>query len=356
MSKDIGIDLGTANILVHLKGHGVVLNEPSILAIDRKTQEVIAIGKDAYEMVGRTPASIEVVRPLKGGVIADFDLAEVLLVLFLEKINTRSWFSKPNILICCPSNISEIEQMSLVEAAERATGGNIFIEEEPKIAAVGAGVDLLSPRGSMVIDLGGGTTDIAVLSSADILHSESIKIAGDDLDATIIQYFKDNFQLLIGERSAEQIKIKLSSAIHLDEAELEYAVVKGRDLVTGLPRSINVNSNHIFEAIEHHLITIARLAKTVLEDIPPEIASDIIEQGIIITGGGAMIYHIDTFLTDYLNVSVLKADQPMTCVAIGTGLMLDLILSGKLERKHTSQAKTNRFTQFFKRLKRRLLG
>ncbi|MRI81495.1 MreB/Mrl family cell shape determining protein [Aerococcaceae bacterium DSM 109653] len=354
MSRDIGIDLGTANVLIHLKGRGIVLNEPAVVTVDSQSQDVIAVGREAYEMIGRTPPSIQVIHPLKGGVIDDYDMTEAMLMLFLEKMNSRSWFSKPNILICAPSNISEIERTSLVEAAERAGGGRIYIEEEPKVAGIGAGIDILDPSGSMVIDIGGGTSDIAVISSGEIISSESIKMAGDQFDDAITQYFKDNFQLLIGERSAEQIKISLASALPLEDDMVETHDLKGRDLVTGLPKSINVNSNHIYEAIKDQIIIIARAAKRILEDTPPEVAADIIEKGIILTGGGAMIFQMDTYLTEYLKVSVLKAEQPMNCVAIGTGLMLEMITNGKLER--TNPTRQQKFVKFLKRLKRRLIG
>ena len=354
MSRDIGIDLGTANVLIHLKGRGIVLNEPAVVAVDSQSQDVIAVGREAYEMIGRTPPSIQVIHPLKGGVIDDYDMTEAMLMLFLEKMNSRSWFSKPNILICAPSNISEIERTSLVEAAERAGGGRIYIEEEPKVAGIGAGIEILDPSGSMVIDIGGGTSDIAVISSGEIISSESIKMAGDQFDDAITQYFKDNFQLLIGERSAEQIKISLASALPLEDDMVETHDLKGRDLVTGLPKSINVNSNHIYEAIKDQIIIIARAAKRILEDTPPEVAADIIEKGIILTGGGAMIFQMDTYLTEYLKVSVLKAEQPMNCVAIGTGLMLEMITNGKLER--TNPTRQQKFVKFLKRLKRRLIG
>ncbi|MRJ46765.1 rod shape-determining protein [Fundicoccus ignavus] len=354
MSRDIGIDLGTANVLIHLKGRGIVLNEPAVVAVDSQSQDVIAVGREAYEMIGRTPPSIQVIHPLKGGVIDDYDMTEAMLMLLLEKMNSRSWFSKPNILICAPSNISEIERTSLVEAAERAGGGRIYIEEEPKVAGIGAGIDILDPSGSMVIDIGGGTSDIAVISSGEIISSESIKMAGDQFDDAITQYFKDNFQLLIGERSAEQIKISLASALPLEDDMVETHDLKGRDLVTGLPKSINVNSNHIYEAIKDQIIIIARAAKRILEDTPPEVAADIIEKGIILTGGGAMIFQMDTYLTEYLKVSVLKAEQPMNCVAIGTGLMLEMITNGKLER--TNPTRQQKFVKFLKRLKRRLIG
>ncbi|HJG48048.1 MAG TPA: rod shape-determining protein [Facklamia tabacinasalis] len=355
MSRDIGIDLGTANVLIHLKGRGVILNEPSVVALDKQTQEVIAIGNEAYEMIGRTADSIEIIKPLKGGVIADYDIAEALLVLFFQKIHSQRWFTKPNVLICRPSNISEIEQTALVEAIEKAGGGKIFMEEEPKVAGVGAGIDLLDPSGNMVIDIGGGTSDIAIISGGDIIQSTSLKIAGDDFDASIIQYFKDKYKLLIGERSAEQIKIDLASAVFFEnQAQLETKTLKGRDLVSGLPKSINVTSNQIYEAIHEQLAMIARAAKELLEDTQPEIASDIMEKGILLTGGGALIGSIDVFLSEYLNVSAIRANQPMSCVAIGTGIMLDLIQSGKLQRTNLSWQQ--KVARYFSRLKRRLIG
>ena len=329
MSRDIGIDLGTANVLIHLKGRGVILNEPSVVALDKQTQEVIAIGNEAYEMIGRTADSIEIIKPLKGGVIADYDIAEALLVLFFQKIHSQRWFTKPNVLICRPSNISEIEQTALVEAIEKAGGGKIFMEEEPKVAGVGAGIDLLDPSGNMVIDIGGGTSDIAIISGGDIIQSTSLKIAGYDFDASIIQYFKDKYKLLIGERSAEQIKIDLASAVFFEnQAQLETKTLKGRDLVSGLPKSINVTSNQIYEAIHEQLAMIARAAK--------------------------LIGSIDVFLSEYLNVSAIRANQPMSCVAIGTGIMLDLIQSGKLQRTNLSWQQ--KVARYFSRLKRRLIG
>lgn len=355
MSRDIGIDLGTANVLIHFKGRGVILNEPSVVAVEKRTQEVIAIGKEAYDMIGRTADTIEIIRPLKGGVIADYDIAEALLVLFFQKIHSQKWLTKPNVLICRPSSISEIEQTALVEAIEKVGGGKIFMEEEAKVAGVGAGIDLFDPSGNMVIDIGGGTSDIAIISGGEIIQSTSLKIAGDDFDASIIQYFKNKYKLLIGERSAEQIKIELASAVLIDnEDELEVRTLKGRDLVTGLPKSINVTSNQLYEAIHEQLTMIARSAKELLEDTQPEIASDIIEKGILLTGGGALIGSIDLFLSDYLKVSAIRAEQPMSCVAIGTGIMLDLIQSGKLQR--TNLTWKQKAARYFSRLKRRLLG
>ncbi|XJS09948.1 rod shape-determining protein [Aerococcaceae bacterium WGS1372] len=355
MSRDIGIDLGTANVLIHLKGRGVVLNEPSVVALDKKTQEVIAFGQEAYEMIGRTADTIEIIKPLQGGVIADYDIAEAMLVLFFQKIHSQKWFAKPNVLICRPASISEIEQTALVEAIEKVGGGKIFMEEEAKVAGVGAGIDLLDPSGNMVIDIGGGTTDVAIISAGEIIRSTSLKLAGDDFDASIIQYFKGKYKLLIGERSAEQIKIDLSSAVYEpDRSKLVSKTLKGRDLVTGLPKSINVTSNHLYEAIHEQLAIVARTAKELLEDTQPEIASDIIEKGIILTGGGALIGSIDSFLSEYLKVSAIRADQPMNCVAIGTGMMLELIQSGKLQR--TNLSRQQKIKRFFRRLKRRFFG
>lgn len=354
MSREIGIDFGTANVLIHFKGRGIVINEPSVVAVDTRIQEIIEVGKRAHEMIGRTSDSIEIIRPLKGGVIADFDMAEAMLTLFLERIHARSWFTKPNVLICCPSNVSEIEQLSLVEATERVVGGRIFVESEAKVAAVGAGIDLLSPKASMVIDIGGGTTDIAVLCAGEVILSESIKVAGDDFDQAIIQYFKEKHNLLIGERTAENIKVLLASAMQLGEDELLVHDLKGRDLISGLPRSLNVTSNHLYEALAPQLQLIVRAARRILEDTPPEMVSDIIEKGIVLTGGGAMIYQLDTLLTNSLKVSAIKAERPMNCVALGTGLMLDLILSGKLER--TNPTKSQKFRRWLMRIKRRVFG
>lgn len=354
MTKDIGIDLGTANVLIHLKGRGVILNEPALVAFDKDTHQVIEYGSAAYQMIGRTGPNTEIVRPLKAGTISDYDLAEAMLTLFFDKINSRNWLSKPNVLICAPAEISELERASLIEAIERAGGGNIYIEEEAKVAAVGAGIDILSPKGAMVIDIGGGTTDIAVLSAGEIIASRSLKIAGDSFDSAIIQYFKQEKQLLIGEKSAEEAKIAVGSATHLSDKLLESYDLKGRDLVTGLPKSININSNDIHLAIQHSLAMIARACRELIEDVSPELAADIMEQGVILTGGGAMLFNLDSYLSDYLQLSVIRADQPMSCVAIGTGLMLDMIQDGVFERQ--SLTFKQRIQKFFRSLRRKLFG
>ena len=354
MAKDIGIDLGTANVLVHLKGRGVILNEPAVVAFDRDTREVIAYGKEAYEMLGRTGENIEVVRPLKSGVIADFELTEAMLTLFFDKVNPKQFFGKSNILICTPSEISEVEQLSLIEAVERVGGGKIFVEQEVMVSAVGAGVDILSPQGSMIVDIGGGTTDIAVISAGEIIQSQTLSVAGDRFDQEIIRYFKEKKNLLIGSKTAEELKIHVSSGTHLDDKLVKTFNLKGRDLVTGLPKSINVDSNDIFDALKDLFSQIARSAKTILEDVPPEIAGDIIENGIILTGGGALIFNIDTFLSEQLGVSVIRADQPMSCVAIGSGLMLEMLQDGRY--KKDTPTNKQKIWGFLYRLKRRIFG
>ncbi|MGX7106701.1 rod shape-determining protein MreB [Hutsoniella sourekii] len=350
MAREIGIDLGTANVLIHLKGHGIVLNEPSLVAVDKTNDEIVAIGKEAREMIGRTSQSIEVIQPLKGGVISDFALTEAMLVLFFERIYQRQLFSRPDVLICAPTNVSEVEKIALVEAMQQLGAGNIFVEEEAKIAGIGAGIDILDASGNMVIDIGGGTTDIVVLSGKDIVASESIKLAGDDFDQRIIQFIQDQDQLLIGQRTAEAAKCAIASATLLTDKELVSYEVKGRDLASGLPRAINIDSNDIYLALRDQLIIIARTAKRVLESVPPELQADIFERGVMLTGGGAMIYNMDSFLSHHLAVTVIKAEQPMSCVAIGSGLMLDLIKNGDLETLSSNNKRSiwQRFTKWWR--------
>lgn len=354
MSREIGIDLGTANVLVHLKGRGIVINEPSVVAVDKQTNAIIAVGKQAYDMIGRVPETIEIIHPLKGGVISDFEMTEAMLSLFLEKIQVKSWFSKPHVLICCPANISEVEQLSLIEAAQRTIGGQIFIESEPKVAMLGAGVDLFDPKARMIIDIGGGTTDIAIIAAGEIVVSESLKIAGDDFDQAIIQYFKQQYHLLIGQRTAQAAKIHLSAALVLSENEIRTYDIKGRDLVTGLPKSLNADSNHIVQAIQPHLEMIARVAKRLLEEAPPEMISDIMETGIILTGGGSMIYQLDNYLAEKVNVTAVRSEQPMNCVVLGTGMLLDLILSGKIDKSDFAQP--SYVQRWIRRLRKKLFG
>lgn len=320
-SKDIGIDLGTANVLIYIKGQGIVLNEPSIVAIDSDTKKPLAVGHDAREMLGRTPGRVQAIRPMKDGVIADFEITEMMLNSFIRKVNGKSFLSRPRILICCPSNITPVEKNAIKEAAERTGSRRVFLEEEPKVAAIGAGMDISKPSGNMVIDIGGGTTDIAVLSLGSIVNSSSIKIAGNVFDSDIIKYVKDKYKLLIGDRTAEDVKLTIGSVF--PEGKNEKMEVKGRDLVTGLPHTITLCSEEIEEALRESVYTIIHAAKTVLEQTPPELSADIIDKGIVLTGGGAMINGFDDLLSHELKVPVFIAESPLTCVVEGTGILLD---------------------------------
>ncbi|MGM0830718.1 MAG: rod shape-determining protein [Bacillota bacterium] len=325
-AKDIGIDLGTANVLIHVKGKGIVLNEPSVVALDKNTGRVLAVGEEARRMVGRTPGNIVATRPLKDGVIADFDVTEAMLKHFINKLNVKGFLSKPRILICCPTNITSVEQKAIREAAEKSGGKKIYLEEEPKVAAIGAGMDIFNPTGNMVVDIGGGTTDVAVLSMGDIVTSQSIKMAGDKFDHEILNYIKKEYKLLIGERTAEDIKVNIGTVFSetLDEDRKEMSI-RGRDMVSGLPRTITVTSTEIEGALRESVAVIVQAAKNVLEKTPPELSADIIDRGVILTGGGALLHGMDTLLAEELKVPVLIAENPMDCVAIGTGLMLENI-------------------------------
>lgn len=318
--KDIGIDLGTANILIHVKGEGIVLNEPSVVAVESDSKKVLAVGEDAYKMLGRTPGKVLAVKPLKDGVIANFELTVAMLNYFIKKVEAKTAFSKPTILICCPTNITDVEKEAIKEVAEVTGAKKVYIEEEPKVAAVGAGLDISKPNGSMVIDIGGGTTDIAILSLGDIVTSKSLKVAGNVFDQKIIDYIKDKYKLLIGERTAEDIKIDIGSAFNDDKKRKK--VVKGRNLETGLPCSKTITSSEIYEALEGSLYEIIDGTKNVLETTLPELAADIVENGIVLTGGGALLDGFDRLLNNELKIPVKIAESPLTCVADGTGIML----------------------------------
>lgn len=322
-AKDIGIDLGTANVLIHVKGKGIVLDEPSVVAIDKSTNKVLAVGEEAYRMVGRTPGNITAIRPLKDGVIADFEITEAMLSHFLSKLKVKGFMSKPRILVCCPTNITSVEQKAIREAAEKAGGKKVYLEEEPKVAAIGAGMDIFQPSGNMVIDIGGGTTDVAVLSMGDIVTSESINVAGDAFDLEIIQYIKREHKLLIGERTAEIIKVEVSTVF--PGSRNEEIDIRGRDLVTGLPRTITINSGEIEAALQESASLIVQAAKNVLEKTPPELSADIIDRGVFLSGGGALLHGIDQLLSEELKVPVFISENPLNCVAVGTGLLLDNI-------------------------------
>jgi len=321
MSKDIGIDLGTANVLIHVKGKGVVLDEPSVVAIDNDAKRVLAVGEDARRMVGRTPGNIVAIRPLRDGVIADFDVTETMMKYFIDRVGGKSWYSHPRILICAPTNITSVEQKSIREAAERSGAKEVFMEEEPKAAAIGAGMDIFEPSGNMVVDIGGGTTDVAVISMGDIVTSSSIKIAGDKFDSAIIKYIKGKYKLLIGERTAEDIKIGVGT-VHPSGRVAEMDI-RGRDMVSGLPLTVTITSKEIQEALFDSVATIVAGAKSVLERTPPELSADIIDRGVILTGGGALLHGLDELLAEELHVPVLIAEDPMHCVVKGTGIMLD---------------------------------
>ena len=322
-NKDIGIDLGTANVLIYVKGQGIVLNEPSVVAVDAESKKALAVGKEAFEMLGRTPLNVVAIRPLKDGVIADFETTEIMLDYFIKKINGKGFFSKPRILICCPSNITPVEKNAIREAAERTGARRVFLDDEPKVAAVGAGLDISRPSGNMVIDIGGGTTDIAVLSLGSIVNSESIKIAGDTFDSDIMKYIKNKYKLLIGEMTAKNIKETIGNVY--DGKDSLKMNVRGRDLVSGLPKTISISSLEVCEALNGSVSDIVRACKNVLENTLPELSADIIDKGIVLTGGGALLKGIDKVLSSFLKVSVYVADSPLTCVVEGTGILLDNI-------------------------------
>lgn len=320
VARDIGIDLGTANVLINVSGKGIVLNEPSVVAVNTSTNKVVAVGTEAYNMVGRTPGNIRVIRPLKNGVIADFDITEAMLSYFIQKLNVKGFMTKPNILICAPTGITSIEQKAIIQAAEKSGGGKIYLDFEPKVAAVGAGLDIFKPQGNMVIDIGGGTTDVAILSMGEIVTSESVRYAGDSMNQAVISHIKSKHNLLIGSRTAEQIKIEIGSAFEPDpDATM---TVRGRDVVDGLPRQATVTAEEIQKALESGLMSIVAATKQVLETTPPELSADIIDRGIMLTGGGAMLNNIDKLISHHLQVPVLTADHPLEAVALGTGVLL----------------------------------
>ncbi len=322
-AKDIGIDLGTANVLIYVKGQGIVLNEPSIVAIDTDSKSVIAVGTEANEMLGRTPGKVKAIKPMKDGVIADFEITEIMLNSFIKKIKAKKLFSRPRILICCPTNITPVEKNAIKEAAERTGARKVYIEEEPKVAAIGAGMDISKPTANMVIDIGGGTTDIAILSLNDIVSSTSVRIAGNVFDQDIIKYIKEKYKLLIGERTAEDIKIGFSNIF--DPNKKEKLEVRGRNLITGLPDTIEITQDETKLALEESIQKIVKATTNVLEQTPPELSGDIVEKGIILTGGGAILRGLPELLEKELQVPILIAESPLTCVAEGTGTLLNNI-------------------------------
>ena len=319
--RDIGIDLGTTNILIYVKGKGIVLNEPSVVSIDKNTKKIIALGNESKEMLGKAPDDIEIIKPMKDGVIADFDITEEMLQKFLVKTVGKKRITKPRILICCPSNITGVEKNAIREMAERMGARKVYIEEEPKVAAVGAGIDITKPSGSMIVDIGGGTTDIAVLSLGGIVTSKSLKIAGNTFDEDIIDYIKEKYKIIIGEKTAEEIKVTIGTT--LKETTKKEMEVTGRSINTGLPETITVNSNDVLEALKNDLKKIINEVKTVLEKTPPELSADIKEKGIILTGGGSLITGLVDKLRKELKIPVFISESPLTNVVEGTAYLLE---------------------------------
>lgn len=327
MAKDVGIDLGTANVLIHVKGRGIIVNEPAVVAINNKTGEVLAVGTEARDMVGRTPGDITAIKPMKDGVIADFDMVQEMLRFFIQKLNLKTFFSRPRILICCPTNITSVEQKAIREVAEKSGGKQVFLEEEPKVAAIGAGMEIFEPSGNMIIDIGGGTADVAVLSMGDIVTSQSVKVAGNKWDSDILNYIKRKYNLLIGERTAENIKITIGTAC--PGSKEETMEIRGRDLVSGLPKTISITSSEVEKAIHDSLHLMVLAAKQVLEQTPPELSADIIDRGIIMTGGGSLLHGLDELMSEQLKVPVLITENPLDVVALGTGILLDSLTAKK---------------------------
>ena len=333
-ASEVGIDLGTANVLIYIQGKGIVLNEPSVVALNKDTGEVLAVGEDARLMLGRTPSNIIAVRPLKDGVISDYDTTERMLKFFIRKTCGSGRFFKPRIMVCVPSGVTEVEKRAVSEAATMAGAKEVYLMEEPIAAAIGAGLDIMSPDGVMVIDIGGGTTDIAVISLGGIVTSASVKIAGDRFDDAIIKYMRKAHKLFIGERTAEQLKFNIGTAFPREESVTMEC--RGRDMVSGLPVSVTVTSEEMYDALDEPLTTICEAVHSVLEKTPPEVAADISSSGIMLTGGGALLWGLDKRIEDKTKIKVRIAEEPKSCVDVGTGQALkhmDAISSNRMTNK-----------------------
>jgi len=322
-SNDLGIDLGTANTLIYVKGKGVVLSEPSVVALKRGTNEVVKVGREAKEMLGRTPTSIVAVRPLKDGVIADFDCAEQMIRAFSQQTHKRKTLVRPRVVVGVPSGITQVEKRAIRDSVDQAGAREVYLIEEPLAAAIGAGLPVQEPTGSMVVDIGGGTTEVAVISLAGIVYSQSLRIAGDEMDEAIMQYLKRKHGLLVGERTSENVKVYIGSAYPFEETRT--LDVTGRDLVNGIPKTVTLNDAEIREALQDPVTAIVEAVKTALERTPPELSADIAENGIVLTGGGAMLHGLDTLISLETRLKVHVADDPLTCVVRGTGKALDAI-------------------------------
>ena len=320
-SNDLAIDLGTANTLIYVRGKGIVLSEPSVVAVKKGTSIVLKVGREAKEMVGRTPASIVAVRPLQDGVIADFDITEAMIRAFIVRIHNRKTLVRPRIVIGIPSGITQVEKRAIRDSAEQAGAREIYLIEEPMAASIGAGLPIHEPSGNMIVDIGGGTTEVAVISLAGIVYSQSIRIAGDEMDEGIIQYLKRKYNLLVGERTAEHIKIQAGSAYPFNEPrKIE---IKGRDLMDGIPKTMTVTDSDIREALHDPIYAIVDAVKTALERTPPELAADIAEKGIVMTGGGSLLHGLDTLIGLETHLKMTIAEDPLSCVVLGAGKVLD---------------------------------
>ncbi|MBI2346213.1 MAG: rod shape-determining protein [Deltaproteobacteria bacterium] len=323
-SNDMAVDLGTANTLVYLKGRGIIASEPSVVAVRRDARglaSVVAVGREAKEMLGRTPIQIEAIRPMKDGVIADFEVTEAMLRYFIRKAHNRKALVRPRVIVCVPYGVTPVERRAVRESAQSAGAREVFLIEEPMAAAVGAGLPIMEPCGNMVVDIGGGTTEVAVISLGGIVFSKSIRVAGDKMDEAIVQYLKRKYNMLIGERSAEQTKIQIGTAY--PNGESKAMLVKGRDLVAGVPRTFEINSEEVREAILEPVQSIVEAVKFTLERTPPELAADIVDRGIILTGGGALLRNLDVLLKEETGLQVRVAEDPLTCVVLGSGRALD---------------------------------
>ena len=330
-SKDIGIDLGTANTLVFMKGKGIVMREPSVVAVDVRTDTVLAVGTAAKEMIGRTPGSIVAVRPLKDGVIADFDITATMLKHFIRQTVKPSIFSKPKVIVCIPSGVTDVERRAVEDTARQAGAGDVKLIEEPMAAAIGAGLPVFEPTGSLVVDIGGGTSEVTMISLGDIVTACSVRVAGDKFDESIIQYVKKKYNLLIGERTAEEIKIKIGSAYPYEgEGDMQ---IKGRNLVDGLPKNVVISAAEVRDALADPLSVIVEAIRSTLEKTPPELSADIIDHGIMLTGGGALLRGLDFLVAQETNMPVHVAERPLDCVAEGTGKRLEMNIDGNFFMK-----------------------
>jgi rod shape-determining protein MreB len=327
LSADMAIDLGTANTLVYVKGRGIVLNEPSVVAIATRNgkEQVLAVGDEAKQMLGRTPGTIRAIRPLRDGVIADFKVAEEMIKHFIRKVHNRRSFASPQVIICVPSGSTEVERRAIVESAESAGSRRVFLIEEPMAAAIGANLPVTEPTGSMVVDIGGGTTEVAVVSLAGIVYSRSVRVGGDKMDEAIIAYIRRNHNLLVGEGSAERIKKQIGSAYPPDDGVGQTIEIKGRDLMNGVPKELIIDQSQIAESLAEPVSQIVEAVKVALEQTPPELAADIVDKGIVLTGGGALLGNLDHVLRISTGLPVSIADDPLSCVALGTGRCLEEI-------------------------------